>query len=89
MVYEGNSQLHACYGSFLIIVGGLSTSIKSVKANLLLSICVALTGIGAPIGLSFVLKELVSTSSVQVFAAGAGLSSTSLGTISTILLAQD
>ncbi|KAJ5784883.1 Sodium/hydrogen exchanger family-domain-containing protein [Penicillium pulvis] len=64
----------------LVYESGLSTSMKSVKANLFLSICVALTGIGAPIGLSFILKELVSASSVQAFAAGAALSSTSLGT---------
>ncbi|KAJ5925186.1 hypothetical protein N7454_007825 [Penicillium verhagenii] len=73
----------------LVYEGGLSTSIKSVKANLLLSICVAVTGIGAPIGLSFILKDLVSASSVQAFAAGAALSSTSLGTTFTILSSTD
>ncbi|KAJ5924011.1 hypothetical protein N7466_008198 [Penicillium verhagenii] len=72
-------------GLILLVAGGLSTSIKSVKANLLLSICVAVTGIGAPIGLSFILRDLVSASSVQAFAAGAALSSTSLGTTFTIL----
>ncbi|KAJ5646103.1 Sodium/hydrogen exchanger family-domain-containing protein [Penicillium lividum] len=69
----------------LVYEGGLSTSIKSIRANLLLSICVALTGIGAPISLSFILKDLVAASSVQAFAAGAALSATSLGTTFTIL----
>lgn len=51
----------------------------------MISLCVALTGIGAPIGLSFILTELVGASSLQAFAAGAALSATSLGTTFTIL----
>lgn len=66
-------------------LGGLSTSIKAVRANLIVSLCVAITGIGAPMGLSFILKELVGASSLQAFAAGAALSATSLGTTFTIL----
>lgn len=66
-------------------LGGLSTSIKSVRANLLVSVCVAITGIGAPIGLSFILNELVGATPLQAFAAGAALSATSLGTTFTIL----
>lgn len=54
-------------------------------ANLLVSLCVAVTGIGVPMGLSFILKELVGASSLQAFAAGAALSATSLGTTFTIL----
>ncbi|THC88796.1 hypothetical protein EYZ11_011753 [Aspergillus tanneri] len=46
---------------------------------------VAITGIGAPMGLSFILKELVAASPLQAFAAGAALSATSLGTTFTIL----
>lgn len=65
--------------------GGLSTSVKSVRANLMVSVCVAITGIGAPMGLSFILKELVGATSLQAFAAGASLSATSLGTTFTIL----
>ena len=38
--------------------GGLSTSFSSVKANLALSIGVALTGKGLPIALSYVLQQL-------------------------------
>lgn len=49
------------------------------------SLCVAFTGIGVPMGLSFILKELVGASSLQAFAAGAALSATSLGTTFTIL----
>lgn len=60
-------------------------SIKALKANIFVSIAVALTGILTPIALSFVLKELVSASSLQAFAAGAALSATSLGTTFTIL----
>ncbi|OQD80434.1 hypothetical protein PENANT_c035G07367 [Penicillium antarcticum] len=69
----------------LIYEGGLSTAIKSLKANILLSTAVALTGIGVPLGLSFILTELVSATSLQAFAAGAALSATSLGTTFTIL----
>ncbi|KAJ5617543.1 hypothetical protein N7537_002657 [Penicillium hordei] len=69
----------------LIYEGGLSTSIKSLKANILLSTAVAITGICVPMGLSFILKELVSATFLQSFAAGAALSATSLGTTFTIL----
>ncbi|KAJ6028797.1 Sodium/hydrogen exchanger [Penicillium herquei] len=69
----------------LVYEGGLSTSIKSMKANLLVSLSVAFTGIGAPIGLSFSLMKLVSATPLQAFAAGAALSATSLGTTFTIL----
>lgn len=67
------------------IPGGLSTSFTSLKANLLVSIAVALTGITVPIALSFSLQGLVRTTSLQAFAAGAALCSTSLGTTFTIL----
>ncbi|KAJ9237144.1 hypothetical protein DTO280E4_8333 [Paecilomyces variotii] len=69
----------------LVYEGGLSTSIKSVRANLIVSLCVAITGIGTPMGLSFILRELVGATSLQAFAAGASLSATSLGTTFTIL----
>ncbi|KAJ5170606.1 uncharacterized protein N7500_003389 [Penicillium coprophilum] len=69
----------------LIYEGGLSTSIKSLKANIFLSTAVAVTGVCIPMGLSFILKELVSATSLQSFAAGAALSATSLGTTFTIL----
>ncbi|KAI1857921.1 hypothetical protein JX265_010951 [Neoarthrinium moseri] len=69
----------------IVFEGGLSTSIGTMKANLLLSVCVALTGIAAPMALSFFLSPLVGASPIQCFAAGAALCSTSLGTTFTVL----
>jgi Kef-type K+ transport system membrane component KefB len=66
-------------------VGGISSNLKALKANLFLSSAVALTGIAAPIGLSFVLLGLLPLSPVQAFTAGAALCSTSLGTTFTVL----
>lgn len=60
-------------------------SIKALKANIFISIAVALTGILVPMALSFILTELVSATYLQAFAAGAALSATSLGTTFTIL----
>jgi Kef-type K+ transport system membrane component KefB len=56
-----------------------------MKANLLLSSCVALTGIATPMILSFLLAPMVGASPLQCFAAGAALCSTSLGTTFTVL----
>ncbi|KAL4929762.1 cation:proton antiporter [Aspergillus undulatus] len=69
----------------LVYEGGLSTSLSSLKANVYLSLAVAFTGIALPMGLSFILMELVSATPLQAFAAGAALSATSLGTTFTIL----
>ncbi|KAL0941551.1 sodium/hydrogen exchanger family protein [Colletotrichum truncatum] len=82
-----NSIMQLGYLGLILIVyeGGLSTSFKSLKANLLLSIGVAITGIAVPIGLSFTLQSLVGASPLQAFAAGAALCSTSLGTTFTVL----
>lgn len=60
-------------------------SFSSLNANLALSIAVAITGIGLPNALSFMLQELAGASSLQAFSAGAALCSTSLGTTSIIL----
>ena len=65
--------------------GGLHTSFQSLKANLLLSAGVALTGIAVPVGLSYTLQGLLNATPVQAFAAGAALCSTSLGTTFTVL----
>ncbi|OGM40408.1 putative Na+/H+ antiporter [Aspergillus bombycis] len=73
----------------LVYEGGLSTSLPSLKANLLLSLVVAITGICAPMGLSFILTELVAATPLQAFSAGAALSATSLGTTFTILSTTD
>ncbi|PGG97955.1 hypothetical protein GX51_07068 [Blastomyces parvus] len=69
----------------LVYEGGLATSMPSLRANIHLSLTVALTGIAAPIGLSFILMQLVSATPLQAFSAGAALSATSLGTTFTIL----
>ncbi|KAK5679519.1 hypothetical protein LTS10_008340 [Elasticomyces elasticus] len=69
----------------LVYEGGLQTNINTLKANLLLSSVVALTGIALPIGLSFVLQRLLDITPVEAFAAGAALCSTSLGTTFTVL----
>ncbi|KAI0885026.1 Sodium/hydrogen exchanger [Annulohypoxylon maeteangense] len=69
----------------LVYEGGLSTSLKAIKANILLSSCVAITGIALPIGLSFALLKLCDATPLQAFAAGAALCSTSLGTTFTVL----
>ncbi|KAH7211734.1 Sodium/hydrogen exchanger family-domain-containing protein [Fusarium oxysporum] len=65
--------------------GGLSTSFRSLKANLGLSSIVATTGIVLPIGLSFAVMPMLNATPLQAFAAGAALCSTSLGTTFTIL----
>jgi Kef-type K+ transport system membrane component KefB len=46
---------------------------------------VAITGIGVPMALSFVLMSLLSATPLQAFAAGASICSTSIGTTFTIL----
>ena len=69
----------------LVYEGGLTTSFRSLKANLSLSSCVALTGIAIPIGLSFILMKLTEATPLQAFAAGAALCSTSLGTTFTVM----
>ncbi|KAF5626588.1 Na+ H+ antiporter [Fusarium sp. NRRL 52700] len=72
--------------NFLIgAIGGLSTSFRSLKANLGLSSIVATTGIILPIGLSFAVMPMLNATPLQAFASGAALCSTSLGTTFTIL----
>ncbi|PPJ61041.1 hypothetical protein CBER1_02016 [Cercospora berteroae] len=70
----------------IVYEGGISSNFRALKATLSLSSAVALTGIAAPIGLSFVLLGLLpGTSPVRAFSAGAALCSTSLGTTFTVL----
>ncbi|KAM0261297.1 hypothetical protein ACHAQJ_002328 [Trichoderma viride] len=69
----------------LVYEGGLSTSLKALKANLFLSSCIAITGVSVPMGLSFILQKLSGATPLQSFAAGAALCSTSLGTTFTVL----
>ena len=56
----------------IVFEGGLATSAKSVGNSLLLSICVALTGIAVPIALSFALIGISHATRLQAFAAGRG-----------------
>ena len=65
--------------------GGLATNFRSLRANILLSTAVAVTGIAFPIALSFSLLSLTNATPIQAFAAGAALCSTSLGTTFTVL----
>ena len=69
----------------LVYEGGLNTDFKSLKANADLSVLVALTGICLPIAFAFCLRSLASATSLQAFAAGAALCSSSLGTTFIIL----
>ncbi|KAK5042902.1 hypothetical protein LTR84_012018 [Exophiala bonariae] len=78
------------YLGLLLIVyeGGLMTSFKALKDNILLSAGVAITGIALPIGASYILLTLVGATLLQAFAAGAALCSTSLGTTFTVMKAS-
>ncbi|RYP22120.1 hypothetical protein DL765_001879 [Monosporascus sp. GIB2] len=82
-----NAIVQVGYLGLILIVyeGGASTSIPAIKANLALSTCVALTGVAAPMGLSFLLGPMVGATGSQCFAAGAALCATSLGTTFTVL----
>ena len=63
----------------------MTTSLEALVQLLPLSVCVALTGLLAPIALSFILTPAFGFPLIHSFAAGAALSSTSLGTILTVL----
>lgn len=65
--------------------GGLSTSFRSLKANIFLSMGIAVTGIAVPIRLSFTLERLAGATPLQAFVAGAALRATNLGTLFTVL----
>lgn len=65
--------------------GGASTSLETLTALLPLSLCIALTGLLTPIALSFLLTPMFGFPLLHSFAAGSALSSTSLGTVLTLL----
>ncbi|EXJ63325.1 uncharacterized protein A1O5_11646 [Cladophialophora psammophila CBS 110553] len=69
----------------IVFEGGLATSAESLGKSLILSICVALTGICLPMALSFSLMGISNATRLQAFAAGAALCSTSLGTTFSLL----
>lgn len=79
-MYAGN-----VYTRLTVNIGGLSTNLTTLRANLFLSATVAAVGIACPIALSFTLKSLSDATTLQAFAAGAALCSTSLGTTFTVL----
>ncbi|KAI1410464.1 Sodium/hydrogen exchanger [Hypoxylon sp. FL1857] len=86
-----NAIVQLGYLGLILIVfeGGASTNVDAVRRNLALSAVVAVTGVGAPMALSFaVLGTMVGASSIQCFAAGAALCSTSLGTTFAVLSAS-
>src|SRR5271170_6870114 len=72
----------------IVFEGGLSTSIQALKSHLVLSVAVAVTGICLPMALSFSLLALSNSTSLQAFAAGSALCSTSLGTTFSVLKAS-
>lgn len=69
----------------LVYEGGLLSSMSILKKNIHLSAIIALTGITAPIGISFSILGYSNATPVAAFAAGAALCSTSLGTAFTIM----
>lgn len=68
------------------LAGGLTTDLVLARKNLWLSLAVALTGLLTPILLSLVILHLAfGFTLLQAFAAGAALSTTSLGTTFTVI----
>ncbi|KAF2824118.1 Sodium/hydrogen exchanger [Ophiobolus disseminans] len=75
--------LYLGYTGLILIIfeGGLTTRIDLLKANFLLSVCAASTGVLFPIGLSYALLYVgFGYGAVETFIVGAALSATSLGT---------
>ncbi|CAO3697338.1 unnamed protein product [Umbelopsis ramanniana] len=66
--------------------GGITSDLQQLKSTIGLSIVVAVSGILCPIGISLIyLKYVYGYSTIEAFAAGASLSSTSMGTTFTVL----
>ncbi len=63
----------------------MTTSLPTLVSLLPLAVAIALTGLLTPIAISFLLKPMFSFSLIHAFAAGAALSSTSLGTVLAVL----
>lgn len=72
----------------LVFEGGISTSLGTLTSLLPLSALIALTGLLTPIALSFALTPMFGFPLLHSFAAGATLSSTSLGTSLAVLKAS-
>ncbi|KZV75165.1 hypothetical protein PENSPDRAFT_647443 [Peniophora sp. CONT] len=70
----------------LVFQGGLVTDLYMILPNIALSLCIAVTGIALPIVLSIAyIPFALDYTFLQGFAAGASLSSTSLGTTLAVL----
>ncbi|KAI4871182.1 Sodium/hydrogen exchanger [Hypoxylon rubiginosum] len=70
----------------VVFEGGAATPVAGLRRDLPLSAGVALTGVAAPVALTFaVLGALTQATGVQCFAAAAALCSTSLGTTFAVL----
>ncbi|KAL1747114.1 Cation/H+ exchanger, partial [Schizophyllum fasciatum] len=83
-----NTFISVGYIGLLLIVfeAGLTTDLSLLVANIALSVVTALTGIMLPIGFSFFLLYFgYGYTVLEAFAAGAALSSTSLGTTLALL----
>ncbi|KAI0676651.1 hypothetical protein C8Q78DRAFT_36827 [Trametes maxima] len=80
--WEATFTVLGYIGLILVVFeGGLSSNLPMLLSNLPLSIVCALTGIGLPIAFSFaLLNAAFGYRPLEAFAAGAALSSTSLGT---------
>ena len=63
----------------------MSSSISNLRSILPLSIAIATTGLVVPIALSFILIPLNGSNALHAFASGSALSSTSLGTVLSVL----
>ena len=82
IVFEGNylaPDAVARAALKLIVQGGLSISFSALRADFLLCFGIALNEIALPMVFSHSLLKLSSAASLQAFAAGAALCSTSLG----------
>ncbi|KAK8077850.1 sodium hydrogen exchanger [Apiospora saccharicola] len=86
-VFVGRAVVQLGYLGLVLLVfeGGASSSLPTMRANLALASGLALTGVAAPMGLSFLLGPIAGASPLQAFAAGAALCSTSIGTTFTVL----
>ncbi|WVQ79773.1 hypothetical protein IAT38_001873 [Cryptococcus sp. DSM 104549] len=69
----------------IVLEGGITTSLPILIPLLPLSLAIALTGLLAPIALSFILSPAFSYPHLHSFASGSAMSSTSLGTTLAVL----
>lgn len=74
LVVEGKLRFTIpCLDTLNDSLGGLSTSFRSLKANIVLSMGIAIVGIAVPMGLSFALGRPMRATLLQAFAVDAAL----------------